>query len=87
MDDLNPIRRLILNDSRDEAQRLLGLYLSAHPHDPTAWELLADLVETPQQKIDCYSRVVRIDPANQEAVVRLSALTASAGESSLIKMS
>lgn len=55
-------------------RRALLWIITEDPSNVTAWLLLADLLEDPKAKIDCYSRVLRSDPENECALKGLEAL-------------
>lgn len=59
---------------RQVAGRLLKEILVADHQNAQAWFLLSYVVETAQQKIACLERVLKLDPAHQEAQKRLSIL-------------
>jgi len=65
-----------LIDSGDHpaAKKILVGILNKNPENVSAWELLANLVEDRNQKVDCYRQVLRLDPGNQLAVTQLAEL-------------
>ena len=68
MADLESIRALIAAGNRDEAMRQLARVLSTDPGDIHAWLLMAQVIEDPARKADCYRQVLKIDPQNSEAL-------------------
>ena len=68
MADLESIRALIAAGNRDEAMRQLARVLSTDPGDILAWLLMAQVIEDPARKADCYRQVLKIDPQNSEAL-------------------
>ncbi len=59
-----------------EAQGLLINFVRQYPGDENGWLLLSLAVNEPKQQIDCLQRVLRINPGNTEARVRLTKLLA-----------
>jgi hypothetical protein len=57
--------------NRELAKKYLTEYLSAYPNDEAAWMLMARIVEEKERKIDCYQRVTKINPNNNEAKIAL----------------
>ena len=68
----------IQNGDKKTGKRLLAQVLLTDPHNPQAWLLMSDLVDTPQQRRDCLLRVLDIDPQNQLAQTRLAQGASSA---------
>lgn len=62
--NLIEIKRLLDVGNKDEAIRLLSLFIRKNPNLVDAWFLLADAVEDPKKKLDCYRQILRIDPSN-----------------------
>ena len=61
--------------NRDLAKKYLSELLTEYPNEESAWMLLARVVEEKERKIECYQRVVKINPNNNEAkigIIRLS---------------
>ncbi|MGC9348251.1 MAG: hypothetical protein ACP5JG_08960 [Anaerolineae bacterium] len=77
MDALDAIRRQIASGKREGPRRALMTLLRNHPHDVTAWMLLATVLDDPQQQADCYRQVLSLDPGNQQAARALDQLRAS----------
>lgn len=50
-----------------QAYRLIRDSLTKNPREPLAWIWLAEVVDDPAKKAECYQRVLRIDPDNQIA--------------------
>jgi len=44
---------------RDQARALAAEYLKDHPRDGEAWGVMSQLVDSPEQKIDCLRRALR----------------------------
>ncbi len=55
--------------NRELARKYLQDYLIQYPQDEAAWMLMAKMVDEPQQKIECYQRVLKINPNNTEAKI------------------
>jgi hypothetical protein len=64
MSGLDEIRALVRHGERRSAQRDLARLLKSEPSNLEAWLLLAQLVNDPIRKADCYRRVLEIDPVN-----------------------
>lgn len=64
---LNTIVKLIRDNRRQEATRALAEYVSKEPFDISAWEMLADLVDSPEQKADCYQQILYLYPPHEKA--------------------
>ncbi len=61
--------------NRDLAKKYLSELLTEYPNEESAWMLLARVVEEKERKIECYERVTKINPNNNEAkigIIRLS---------------
>lgn len=63
--------------NRDLAKKYLSDLLSAYPNDEAAWMLLARVVEEKERKIECYERVLKINPRNDEAKLAIVRVRAS----------
>lgn len=48
-------------------QRLLAEFIKTDPHNETAWLWMSAVADSPQQKIYCFQRVLKINPENEEA--------------------
>lgn len=68
---LAEIHLLIRQGDRRAAQRELARLLKSEPANREAWLLLAQLVDDPARKADCYRHVLEIDPGNQVAAKAL----------------
>ncbi|GAB1471612.1 hypothetical protein MASR2M66_24900 [Chloroflexota bacterium] len=53
------------------AKKYLSDLLNAYPDDEAAWMLLARVVVEKERKIECYNRVLKINPRNEEAKLAL----------------
>ena len=60
--------------NRELARRLLAELLEEHPGDEAAWMLMARVVSSREKRIQCYERVVKINPRNREAGIELRRL-------------
>ena len=63
--------------NRDLAKKYLADLLNAYPDDEAAWMLLARVVEEKERKIECYERVLKINPRNDEAKLAIVRVRAS----------
>ena len=66
------IKSLLDAGNKDEAIRLLSLLIRKKPNQVDTWFLLADAVEDHKKKLDCYRRILRIDPSNTIAKQKVS---------------
>ncbi len=57
--------------NRQLAKKYLSEYLAAFPNDEAAWMLMARIVEEKGEQINCYERVLRLDPGHNEARIGL----------------
>ena len=57
--------------NRELAKKYLAELISIHPNEEAAWMLLARVVEEKERKIECYERVIKINPNNTEAKIGL----------------
>jgi hypothetical protein len=57
--------------NRGLAKKYLADLLAQHPDEEAAWMLLARVVEEKERKIECYERVIKINPNNNEAKIAL----------------
>ena len=57
--------------NRELAEKYLDELISIHPNEEAAWMLLARVVEEKERKIECYERVIKINPNNTEAKIGL----------------
>lgn len=63
--------------NRELAKKYIGDILAVHPDDEATWMLLARVEEDHKRKVECYERVLKINPRNEEArlaLVRVRAL-------------
>ena len=60
--------------NRELAVKYLVELLSQYPNDESAWMLLARVVEEKERKIECYERVIKINPGNTEARLGIARL-------------
>lgn len=63
--------------NRELAKKYLTDLLAAHPDDEAAWMLLARVVEEKERKVECFERVLKINPKNEEAKLALVRVRAS----------
>ena len=63
--------------NRELAKKYLSDLLNAYPDDEAAWMLLARVVEEKERKIECYERVLKINPRNDEAKLAIVRVRAS----------
>jgi hypothetical protein len=71
MGNLDSIQALISSGRKDEAARQLARLLSASPENLDAWLLMADVIDDPARRADCYRQVLKIDPENPQALAQL----------------
>ena len=57
--------------NRELAKKYLAELLAAYPNDEPAWMLLARVVEEKERKVECYQRVLKINPNHAEAKLAL----------------
>ena len=57
--------------NRELAKKYINELLTAYPNDEATWMLLARVVEEKERKIQCYERVLKINPKNEEAKLSL----------------
>jgi tetratricopeptide (TPR) repeat protein len=60
--------------NRELSKKYLSDLLVQYPNEEAAWMLLARVVEEKERKLECYERVIKINPNNHEAklgVIRL----------------
>lgn len=57
--------------NRELAKKYLNEILATHPNDEIAWMLMARVVSEKERKIECYQRVLKINPNNNEAKIAL----------------
>jgi len=79
MSDLSKIRSLVASGDQETAvTELVGL-LRADPNDVDAWLYLADLRDDPQERRDCYKRVLKLDPYNEQAQLQMRLMGGTTG--------
>lgn len=78
MTDLYRILGMISRGQKHAASVELGHLLRNEPENVQAWSLMALAVEDPRKKMDCYRRVLQIDPGNSNALDQLRALQTAA---------
>jgi len=71
MSDVESIQVLIASGRKDEAARELARLLSGSPENLEAWLLMAQVIDDPARKADCYRQVLKIDPENPLALAKL----------------
>ncbi|MGD0706841.1 MAG: hypothetical protein ABSA51_00155 [Anaerolineaceae bacterium] len=74
MPDIDSARRLIAIGDRAGALRELARLLQVNPRLLEAWLLLAEVVDDPVKKADCYRQALQLDPGNplaQQGMERL----------------
>lgn len=57
--------------NRQLAKKYLSEYLAAFPNDEAAWMLMARIVEEKEERIECYERVLKLNPNHNEARIGL----------------
>lgn len=57
--------------NRELAKKYLSDFLATYPNDESAWMLMAKIVDELERKTDCYKRVLKINPNNNEAKIGL----------------
>jgi tetratricopeptide (TPR) repeat protein len=58
--------------NRELAKKYLSELISTHPNEEAAWMLFARVVEEKERKIECFERVIKINPNNTEAKIGLA---------------
>jgi len=53
--------------NRELAKKYISDILTDHPEDEQAWMLLARVVDEKERKVQCFERVLKINPKNEEA--------------------
>ena len=64
----------ISRGDKNTAQQILANILNQESQNADAWLLLADILDNPEQRIDCLKRVLKINPNNVIAKRRLDEL-------------
>lgn len=57
--------------NRELAKKYLSDFLATYPNDESAWMLLAKIESEKERKVQCYQRVLKINPNNNEAKIGL----------------
>ena len=78
MADIKNARRLLAQGDQEGAVKELVDVLHRNGRMVEAWLLLADLLEEPSERKDCYKQVLKQDPNNQEALLQLRLLGGTA---------
>ena len=66
--------------NRELAKKYLSDFLATYPNDESAWMLLAKIVVEKERKLECYQRVLKINPNNNEAkigLIRINSVSAT----------
>jgi tetratricopeptide (TPR) repeat protein len=63
--------------NRDLAKKYISDILAVYPDDEPTWMLLARVVEEKERKIECYERVLKINPKNEEVKLALARVRAT----------
>ncbi len=74
MNDLGRVRNLLEAGNRQGAIGELAKVIIAEPHNLPAWRLMAELIEEPEKKADCFRYILRLNPNDAEAKYRLKLL-------------
>jgi hypothetical protein len=74
MADLYNILSMITRGDHHDASVELTSLLQSDPQNVQAWSMLALAVGDPKKKIDCYQRVLQIEPGNSNAIAQLKTL-------------
>ena len=77
MADLYHILGMITRGDHHDASVELTRLLQNDPQNVQAWSMLALAVREPQRKIDCYKRVLQLEPGNNNAISQLKNLGAA----------
>jgi hypothetical protein len=71
---LETIKQRIVTGEHEWARLQLVEYLRTASDDVDAWALLASLVKEPEEQLECYRQILRIDPGNRQAAVWIDSL-------------
>ena len=71
MADINRARMLLARGDQEAATQELVDFLHSHGRNVEGWLMLADLVEDPVERKDCYNQVLKFDPDNQQARLQM----------------
>lgn len=63
--------------NRELAKKYISDILADYPNDEAAWMLLARVVDEKERKVQCFERVLKINPKNEEAKLALVRVRAS----------
>lgn len=63
--------------NRELAKKYIADLLAAYPDDEAAWMLLARVMQEKERKIECFERVLKINPKNEEAKLGIIRVRAS----------
>ena len=63
--------------NRELAKKYIADILAVYPDDEPTWMLLARVVEEKERKIQCYERILKLNPKNEEAKLALVRVRAS----------
>jgi len=74
MTDLYNILSMISRKEYRDASAALTRLLQDDPKNAQAWAMLALTLTDPKKKIDCYQRVLQLDPGNSNAIAQLKEL-------------
>jgi hypothetical protein len=74
MPELSHIKMLVAGGDQEAAIVELVRLLRTDSQNIEAWLLLADLREDPQERKDCYKRVLKLDPYNEQAQLQMRVL-------------
>lgn len=83
-DPLSAAREWLALGDRPGAAIELSQVLIHDPDNLAAWEMLATLLVDRDKQIDCYRRILRLDPGHRQARAQLRALTGPPGASALV---
>jgi hypothetical protein len=77
MNELETAKNLLADGNKERAIQLLATILLADQTDIQAWLLMADSIEDPNKKKDCYHQVLRLSPKHALAMESLRKLVFS----------
>jgi hypothetical protein len=77
MADLYHILGMITRGDHHDASVELTRLLQSDPQNVQAWSMLALAMGDPKKKIDCYQRVLQLEPGNNNAIAQLKTLGAA----------
>ena len=63
--------------NRELAKKYISDILAIYPDDEQAWMLLARVVDEKERKVQCFERVLKINPKNEEAKLALGRVRAA----------